>query len=134
MKDEEFMPAGRLVLEEVRHAMGIEVSDAFKQRIEVSTMARDYGRKFAMAIRWSIWGCEIKREVTGSESVPVSWWDALKARFQIIRRLFGGPMMRTIETEVKHYHVCPHLNHPVPPGERNLHLEFLFPPRWQGPR
>ena len=51
MKEEEFVSAGRLVLEEVRHAMGVEVSEAFKQRIELSTMAKDYGRKFAMGMR-----------------------------------------------------------------------------------
>ena len=130
MTEREWLEMDKLVLEKVQFSVGFAMSDALKREITIHSQVQDYGRRFAKAVRWSLLGCEIRREVVKSESVPVSWWDAFKARFYLARRLFGAPAMRQIETEVEHWHVCPHLNYVQPDGgcRESVHFDFLRRP------
>ena len=127
MNEREWLEMDSLILEKVRQSIGYAMSNALKRDITVHSQVQDYGNRFAKAIRWSLLGCEIRREVVSTETVPVSWWDAIKARFYLIRRLFGAPIMREIKTEVKHWHTCPHLNYAQPDGGcgARIHFEFL---------
>lgn len=60
---------------------------------------------------------------TGSESVPVTWWDHLLISIGLKRYA----KTRTITTHATIYRTCPHLDVPIRnDGDRNMHLTYLM--------
>lgn len=69
----------------------------------------------------------IHREVQSKERVPVSWWDGFKLAWFPRWALRRWPAReRTIETEVHHIHMCPHL--PFFKASEQAHVVWLQAP------
>ena len=107
----------RHVAEHVKFAMGVHIPANWEGAVKEF----DFGRRIGAAFTMFLLGCEIRRDTEKYESVPVTWWDHAKVRFSFLRRIFGPPTLRTIVTEVKHWHVCPHIATP----DHHRHYEFL---------
>ena len=107
----------RLVAEQCRFALGVRMPANW----EVAVKNFDYGHRIGVAFSMWLLGCEIRRDTENTESVPVTWWDHLKDRFGLLRWVFGPPRLRQIPTEIKHWHVCPHLAAP----RQDKHVIFL---------
>ena len=111
----------RHVAEQIKFALGASMPANW----EVAVKKGDFGNKIAASFAMFLLGREIRRDIEKYESVPVTWWDHSKVRFSFLRRVFGPPTLRTIETEVKHWHVCPHIATP----DHHRHHEFLVSDR-----
>lgn len=117
VRDDSPSRAQQYFAEQVKFTLGVRLPANW----EVAVKEFDFGRKIGAAFSMWLLGCEIRRDIEKSEQVPVTWWDHVKVRFPILRRLFSAPTFRTIETEIKHWHVCPHIATP----NHSRHYEFL---------
>ena len=107
----------RVVTEQVRFALGMRMPANW----EVAVHEFDFGMRVAVAFSMFLLGCEIRTEITKTESVPATLWSHVLLRLPFLRRIFGAPRLRSISTEVKHWHVCPHIA-----TENRRHVEFLI--------
>jgi hypothetical protein len=76
-------------------------------------------------LSWWVLGREVMKETVATTKYPKSWWDAVKERFypKFLKVRFPVKYV-TIDTVIKHFHVCPHLEYPDSKG-MYVHLTFL---------
>ena len=108
----------RVVAEQVQFALGIRMPANW----DVTVQEFDYRKRIGAAFRMFLIGCEVRTETVKTENVPASLWSHVLLKNPWLRRLFGAPRMRSIATEMKHWHVCPHIATP----DQRRHVEFLI--------
>lgn len=121
----------RVTLEKIKFSRQLVLSQAMIEQMSVQTMSDFLSSNIVMQVNGFIYGLENKREVESSIKVPRTWWDAAKLTLRnwLIKNVPSGRRLwwkigyctDTVETVVKHWRVCPHLNI----ATQSNHLEFL---------
>ena len=106
----------RVVAEQVRFSMGRRMPANWEGAVQEF----DYGHRIGAAFTMFLLGCEIRTETIRREDVPTTLWSHVLLTVPFLQRMFGAPCFRSIATEVKHWHVCPHIAAP-----NRSHVEFL---------
>jgi hypothetical protein len=125
-----------ITLERMACQVQLQVSREELAHLGPELTCREVGDNLIYQLRAYVLAREVRRQVVAKRDVPLSWVDGLKlaAADWIERRLpfFRGTAVRLrlaarterIETEVREYRTCPHLNS-ARPGDDHLHLRWL---------
>jgi len=109
-------------LEKIRFGLLQQVGHSVIKSLRIDRCNDFLTRQIIYQITGYVLGREVKEVVIDSIDVPVTWWDHFKQRFFPGWLLLRFPVKtRRINTLIKHYHTCPHLNM----APETDHLDFL---------
>ena len=124
--EQEVQNLATLTLEKLRFNLKAYVSRELLDEMYIDVQSEVLGNEWAFMVRGHVWSNQI-HQLTRREEVPATWWDGVKQAFFPMWLVKRMPIrVRTILTEVKYIHTCPHLNISTPEEER-FHLQWMFP-------
>jgi len=110
------------ILEKIRCNITQYVSKRFLDDLQFEKIEDEITGRMIYLLKCWVWGKQVCKTVEETTAIPLTWWDAFKERWfpNFLQKRFPIKY-KTINTVVRHFHVCPHINQKT----TGSHLTFL---------